>query len=632
MSQRVPDSMPAWDRPLRVPEAIEITHTEPPFAIAGERSAWRLPFVLSREVRPGSVLRLQLVGGRNNKGRFDGPAPAAHLADGIPLDLTPDASKGTFVLSTPQAGLKKGDVITVTLAGCQAPTVRQLNKLFILYATSPEGGGPHTPGWAGGSVWAEGSDDRIVAVCTMHVLGAEPDRLRAYAPSFTEPGAEVAILVRAEDRFGNLSHQTPGELSVSLGGREMPARFEGVEGSTCVRVVVTLAPAGIHRLRLEEKTTGREATTNPVACGVGSRVLWGMIHGHTEMSDGTGTLAQYFHQLRNDVALDFAAPGDHDHRWETPDAFWERTQEAVKHWHEPGRFVTLLGYEWAKWRRNGDGDRNVYYLADDRPLYRSDDGEYPSPPDLFRALRQNHETAIVIPHHTGHGGNFCDWKDHDATYERLVEIFQVRGSYECSERDGNPVPEHTPGVAPYEDGYVRQALALGWRVGFTAGGDDHIGLWGSEAVGGFGYKQGLMCVEAAECSREAVYRAMHRRRVVATTGARMLLTYRLNDHPMGSELSLTSCAELGVCRRLAIEFHGTAAVDHLDIIRNDAVLHSVPGGGQADLSCVWEDGAPLATAWLPATRFCPHPFAFYYVRAVQQDGEVAWASPVWIDP
>lgn len=117
----------------------------------------------------------------------------------------------------------------------------------------------------------------------------------------------------------------------------------------------------------------------------------------------------------------------------------------------------LLGHDtWAygdvgRYGDDGDGDRNVYYLHDNRPLYRSDDGEYPSPPDLFEALTRNEEEAIVIPHHTAHGGNFCDWKDHDDAYERLVEVFQIRGSYECSEQDGNPVPERQSSVPPYEN-------------------------------------------------------------------------------------------------------------------------------------------------------------------------------------
>jgi hypothetical protein len=178
---------------------------------------------------------------------------------------------------------------------------------------------------------------------------------------------------------------------------------------------------------------------------------------------------------------------------------------------------------------------------------------------------------------------------------------------------------------------VREALALGWRVGFTAGGDDHCGKWGTEGLIG-NYKQGLMCVEAHECCREAIFAAMYERRVVATTGARMLLTYRLNGRPMGSEISVTEVPELATFRRLNIEFHGTGEVDRIDVIRNNIVVHSVPGAGERDISVAWDDRDPLDVILLPAAKFCSHPFAYYYVRVVQQDGEVAWASPVWIDP
>jgi hypothetical protein len=41
---------------------------------------------------------------------------------------------------------------------------------------------------------------------------------------------------------------------------------------------------------------------------------------------------------------------------------------------------------------------------------------------------------------------------------------------------------------------------------------------------------------------------------------------------------------------------------------------------------------PIENVWLPPAQFCPHPFLFYYVRAIQTDGEVAWASPIWVDP
>ena len=637
--------MPAWARPIRIPESIEITHTEPVFAIAGETGIWRVPFKLSNDVPAGSILKMQLWGGRNNKSMFIGAQIkhpeaegyiAAELEDGSRVSMQAEDHPGTYVLALPDCGLKKGQSLTILLggqpkggAGIKADRGHVFNKFFVLYSVPVK-----EPKLLYG--WTKATEDRIVAVCSMHILGGKIDHIRAYAPATTRPREAFHILVRPEDGRGNLSHQEMGDISISVNGETLKAEIERVLDSTCMWAKVSLSEEGIYRIQVHEVHSGCEAVANPTICSsIAQPVYWGMIHGHTEMSDGTGTINHYFHQLKNEVMLDFAAPGDHDHLWETSDEFWETTRKAVKRWHKPHEFVTFLGYEWAKWRRNGDGDRNVYYLDDDRPLYRSDDGEYPSPPDLFRALAQNKEKAIVIPHHTGHGGNFCDWKDHSSEHERLVEIFQIRGSYECSEQDGNPVPEKAVNCLPYPNGYVQNALTLGWRVGFAAGGDDHQGHWGTEFRFHFGktdYKQGLMSVEARERTREAIFEAMYNRRVVATTGARMLLAYHLNGKPMGSELSLKNISGLAALRKLSVEFHGTAVVDRIDIIRNNSVVYSAPGTGSKDLSVLWEDTEPIDDIWLPATKFCDHPFAFYYVRVVQQDGEVAWASPIWIDP
>jgi Protein of unknown function (DUF3604) len=649
MSRPFPEFIPPWTRPIRIPQPLEITHTAPPFAIAGKTASWRVPFKLSKDVPGEADLRVQLWGGRNNKGVFYGaqiekPGAdgyiAAELEDGTQLSMQASECDGTYALSLPAGGLRKGQTLTLVLgdrsaggAGITASRDHVFNKFFVLYVLPASGTGDRPPPWAGGLAWAGGAENQIVSACTMHILGGNVDRLRVYAPSTVRPGQTFHVLIRPEDELGNLSSQNIGALSLAANGVPLAPTVERIPDSTCMRAALSLSAEGVHRLRVFETSSGIAAVTNPVVCSrTALPTYWGMIHGHTEMSDGTGALNHYFHQLKNEVMLDFVAPGDHDHLWETPDAYWRTTCEAVRRWHVPGEFVTFLGYEWAKWRRNGDGDRNVYYFDDDRPLYRSDDGEYATPPELFAALRESNEKAIIIPHHTGHGGNFCDWKDHSPEHERLAEIYQIRGSYECAEEDDNPVPEKGVNCPPYPDGYVRNALALGWRVGFTAGGDDHLGHWGTEYRFETGYKQGLMSVQAAERTRGAIFEAMYGRRTVATTGARVLLSYDVGGKPMGCELSVTRNPELAFSRKVSIEFHGTAPVQRIDIVRNNHVVHSTPSDGEMDVNIVWEDTEPVGKTWLPPTKFCEHPFTFYYVRAVQTDGEVAWASPVWIDP
>jgi len=614
---------------------------DPPVALAGQEGIWRLPMRLCEDIPKGACLKLQLDGNRNNHGEFrpaqvDRPETDGYLtiraADGTALAASADETPGTFILQVPEEGLPAGAVLTVTLGDTcagggpsKAPTGRQLDKFFLLYR-------PHAPE-ALPTTWTDENQHCIVAACTMHILGGPLHHLRAYAPSQARPGESIDLLVRPEDAFSNLSHEPIQDVVALLGGQELPASAEPLNDSTCVRLGVRLPREGVHRVTVRDQGTGKEAVANPTICQASPQrapLRWGMIHGHTEMSDGTGSIDYYFRQMRDEAAVDFAAPGDHDHLWETSDALWRVTSETVKRYHEPCRFVTLLGYEWAKWRQNGDGDRNVYYLADDRPMYRSDYGQYPTPPDLFRAIRK--EQAIVIPHHTGHHGNFCDWKDHDPVHERLVEIFQVRGSYECSEEEGNPVPEHYD-APPFADGYVRRALAMGWRVGFTAGGDDHTGHAGTDypiTAGHRTYVAGLMSVPAAQLTRESIWDALWNRRVVATSGPRMILTYELNGQPLGSELNRRLTPELERSRKLRIEFHGTAPAERIDVVRNNEVVHTACPG-ELDCEIAWEDEKPLQEVLLAPAQFCPNLFCFYYVRAIQTDNELAWASPIWID-
>ena len=635
-------AVPGWTRPIRVPERVEILHSDPPVAYAGEKGTWTLPLRICEEVPAGCLLKFQVFGGRNNRLKFPGiqadrPGEDGYLTvrapDGTAFPLEPDKQAGTFALGQVRYGFPARTVLAATLGdrsggggGAAAPSLRALDRFFVLYrAENPE----DTPGY-----WSEDNCDRIVAVCTMHILGAETAQILAYAPSQAAPGEPFMVLARPQDRFDNLSHQPLENVELFLEGRKLDSRAEPVPGSTCLRIEVRLSDEGVHRVEAVDRRTGLRGVANPTICRsspVATPFYWGMIHGHTELSDGAGTLEYYFRQMRDEVALDFAAPGDHDHVYETSDRVWGVTCEAVKRWNQPGAFTVLLGYEWAKWDRDGEGDRNVYYLHDDRPMYRSDPEHYPRPPDLFAALKD--EETVVIPHHTAHGGNFCDWSEHDPAIERLVEIYQVRGSYECAEQEGNPLPERS-GAQPVSVGYVRRALAMGWRVGFTGGGDDHIGLAGTDSTGAgqsHSYKAGLMSVLASECTRQAIWDALRSRRVVATSGPRMLLSYELNGHPMGSELAVAENPELADRRHLRIEFHGTAPAERVEVIRNGEVIHAY-SPGTLDCELKWEDLTPLQAALLPPAKFSARPFCYYYVRAVQTDGEVAWASPIWIEP
>ncbi len=630
-------------RPLRVPESIEMCAAEPEYAKADERGSWTLRFVLAEPVTPEQDLWLHIHGGRNMASRWPGFQADDESAEGY-LSLrtasgerlrvkgrTDDA--GVFSFEVPSTGFKKGEILLADLggqAGIVAPKLSVPDRFFLLHAVPMDTELRHP-------VLFGERPERVVGLCMIDIIGSDPVSIRALAPSVVSPGEEFSILVRPEDRHRNVACAAPGELIVRLNGREIPARRVPVEGSTCCRLEGIILPdEGVCRLEVEDRSKGSRAVTNPIVVQNGVQLLWGSIHGHTQVSDGTGSLDRYFTQMRDECAIDFGATADHDHAEFLPEEIWQLSQEAVVRHNQPGRFTAFLGYEWAKWRKRGDGDRNVYFLRDRRPIYRSDDDAYPTPQALFEALRD--EEALVIPHHPAHIGNHNDWKDHDPDKERLVEIHSYWGCSERSAEDGNlyngmPVAENpNSGVNPL--GFVQRGLAMGWRVGFVAAGDDHHGHPSDMTIrskSSGDYPGGFTAVYARENTREAIFRAMYDRRCYATTGARIVADYSVSGHPMGSEVNLHKHPDLANERRIEVSVHGTAKIKTVEIVRNNIDVHTVrPDGPDAEFE--WTDPDPFSEINLPPAKYSAVPFTFYYIRVTQEDDQIAWLSPVWILP
>ena len=636
-------------RPVRIPDHIPLGVASPPVARAGETGAWELRFVLTQDVAPGADLRVLVHGGRNVKGAFaltqltdpEGPGYVT-AADEAGAPIATDAARsgpGEIALAVSAPGLSAGQRITVTLgSGVRAPADSLSNKVFLLFMPEPE------PDLGVPRMNAEPART-LVGACLIHVTGGAPTALKAYVASQAQVGQELTILIRPEDAHGNVACEEPGELQVRVGGEAMAFTRHAVQGTTCCRLDgIRAEQVGVLRLQVEDLSHGLRVVSNPVRVLAGPceepGLHWGYIHGHTEMSDGAGTLDNYFTYMRDTLGLDFGALGDHDHLFETSDEMWQMQQEATAHYNEPGRFTTFLGYEWAKWRQNGDGDRNVYYLEDHRPMYRSDEGHCPTPPDLFKAIGD--EQAMVIPHHPAEIGNHCDYKDHDLEKERLIEIFSVWGNSERSVNDGNPYPvrpsRHTPGegadAGEVPAGFVQKALEVGWRAGFTGGGDDHSGHPGDERIRGeppWRCRGGLLGVYAAENSRQAIWHGLWDRQCYATTGPRIIVRFGLDGMPATSELRLADHPELARRRALRVAVHGTGLITKVEIIRNNHAVHVHEGTG-LDAEFRWIDEDAFDAIALPAAAFCKTAFCFYYLRVTQADGDMAWHSPIWISP
>ena len=420
--------------------------------------------------------------------------------------------------------------------------------------------------------------------------------------------------------------------------------------------------------------------------------------------------------------LDYAIDGDYRR-----DVWSEVVRVAEKH-NDPGTFTAFVGYEWtargagetyASIHRNvlfADGPertgRTVPFSS-----YDSDD-----PEDLWAYLADYEErlggNAISIPHNSNlSGGQMFGSGDYGgapltpayartrARFEPVVEVTQYKGDSETHplvspddafadfESWNRSAPEGASEEEAATRSYVRPALGLGldlaaelgvnpFKFGMIGSTDAHTGLaaadednfWGKmgkdepgryRALFNSNYAvSGYAAVWARENTRQALFAALKRREVYATTGPRMTVRFfagwdfetgdarspRLSavgyrkGVPMGGDL--TRAPDGGVPSVLvrAVKDPDGANLDRVQVVKGwrdaegrmferiyDVALSGgrVPGAGGRSATPVGNTvdvekatysnsigAAELGTVWRDPD-FDPDAPAFYYVRVLQ---------------
>jgi hypothetical protein len=365
------------------------------------------------------------------------------------------------------------------------------------------------------------------------------------------------------------------------------------------------------------------ARSNPleiVAEGAGQdRMYWGEIHGHTEMSDGSGGYGELYRHARDEGALEFASATDHAEYF--TDNEWQWMQDVTNGWNEPGRFVTLVGYETAGEQR----DRCVYTSRPRMDLFR---GNYPPTDNLEIVWAHFHgDEQVVGGVHAvlAHGTNLDHWAQHDPAVERFVEIYSMWGANDFRESPLVPdwITEWVSEGRIKPGATANELLMAGAKLGFTGGGDCHEGHCGfaSEDPDGQGitphtfaaiilYRCGMTAAAMPGLDRESLMQAIRNRRTVATTGARILLHFTAAGLPMGA---------IGTAREVDCRgaVHAVAPIRRVEIVRDGRVAWCEEMD-DLDAAIRWRDPAP------------PEGEHYYYLHVVQADGQMAWSSPIWI--
>ncbi|WP_448535086.1 CehA/McbA family metallohydrolase [Pseudothermotoga sp.] len=305
------------------------------------------------------------------------------------------------------------------------------------------------------------------------------------------------------------------------------------------------------------------------------------IHAHTSYSDGVGTPLEAFQHARRYVHVQ--AITDHAYYFEQKlnglDKLLLTKEQAMKS-TKAGEFVALWGFEWT----GGVGHINVY--CTDEWISRNQvdlKGLYKWIVEK-RALAQfNHPISTF--------GTFNEF-EYDPLVDDFMNLIEVgNGSWR-----GRTITDEM--LSNYQ-----LALKKGWHLGATANQDNHRAEWGSA-------NDTRTVILAKELNFEAIMEALWSRRVYASEDKNAKLIFECNSHPMGSILFGEKSLNFKIVLKDTEPFDETRLISKHGVERVWKVNEK-----EFQIDLVLEPKE--INEW-------------YYVIAVQRDGDRIVSSPIWV--
>jgi hypothetical protein len=337
--------------------------------------------------------------------------------------------------------------------------------------------------------------------------------------------------------------------------------------------------------------------------GTEYRLMRGEFHRHSEVSmdgGGDGSLWDAWRYALDAAELDWIGCCDHDNGFGREYSWWT-IQKLTDMFLLPGAFTPMFSYERSV--AYPEGHRNIIFAQRGvRTLPRlpksreEDTGGAPDTKMLYAYLR--HFDGVTASH-TSATNMGTDWRDNDPQLEPAVEIYQGdRQNYEMPDAPrSNNAKDSIGGWR--EKGFVSLALEKGYRMAFEAS-SDHISTHISYCI-----------LYTTAATRAAVLEAFKKRRLYAATD-NILADVRSGEHLMGEQFDTRESPTLNV------KLEGTAPFARVVVVKDNRYVYSTEPHTKS-VQFAWQDAAAEAGKT-----------SYYYVRGEQQDGEIVWASPMWI--
>jgi len=375
--------------------------------------------------------------------------------------------------------------------------------------------------------------------------------------------------------------------------------------------------------------------------GFGYQFFFGSTHAHTAWSDGgmpvnNCSSGRYgaaggarpvdaWDYARHTAKLDFLAVVEHNHLMQ--EACPTCTAQGIRDRYTAGfnnaasrtvagSFVALFGMEWGV--ISGGGHINIYNQpklmawSDEPHHVLTPKSDYPA---LYTALKNNQHTngsygTFNHPASTDFG-NFVRTANGDAV---------MRGMSLVSGPAFSTSTSFTPGGTRYDARY-KQALSYGWRIGPEAQQDNHCWNYGTSTPN----RTVALIPNGTSFTQASLMAAVNARRFYASEDRNAQLIFRTTNGTsvMGASFNTPNNSIAVTAKVLDPDGEG---VQKIEIWGGRAGTSSAPGAAAAIQTSI--TGNNTLSVSLP--RKTAGQRWYYYVRAVQADGDVLWSAPIWI--
>ncbi len=388
-----------------------------------------------------------------------------------------------------------------------------------------------------------------------------------------------------------------------------------------------------NRLKLEAMAVGLD-TTFPY------QFFFGTTHAHTNWSDGGMPVtdcasgrygyaggaqpADAFNYAKANGSIDYMAVVEHNHLMQ--DACISCTAEQIKTRYSsgfqaaqdatvPGSFVGLFGMEWGV--ISGGGHINVYNQSQlmswvGEPYHvLVDKSNYQQ---LYTAMRNNQ--GLLGSYGSFNHPNSTDFGSYARSADGDVVI---RGLSILSGPAFNTSTTFSPGGTTYVPMY-NLVLSYGWKIGPEAHQDNHCQNYGNSTPN----RTAVLVPNGTTFNQQSLMSAYDGRRFYAAQDRDVQLVYRTADGARAMGDSFAASAGTSIFVQAADP--AGEAVQKIEIWGGRAGTSASPGAAAALIT------SNLSSTTLSAT-LAPQALGeewYYYVTAVQADGNIIWSAPMWI--